>query len=62
MESKKSWEVYNNLIEKFGTEFEILLNVKKEALLSKKIENKLIPSVKGVIVKKSPIRKRFFQN
>ena len=42
MESKKSWEVYNNLIEKFGTEFEILLNVKKEALLSKKIENKLI--------------------
>ncbi len=33
LESKKTWEVYDALIAKFGNEFEILLNVKKEDLL-----------------------------
>lgn len=31
--SKKVWTIYNNLIEKFGNEFNILLNAKKEELL-----------------------------
>jgi uncharacterized protein (TIGR00375 family) len=30
--SKKTWQVYNQLIEKFGSEFEILLNASKEDL------------------------------
>ncbi len=32
--SKKTWAIYNSLIEKFGNEFNILLNVKKEGLLA----------------------------
>ena len=33
MASKKSWEVYNKLIEQFGNEFNILLNVSREKLM-----------------------------
>ena len=33
MASKKSWEVYNKLIEQFGNEFNILLNVSQEKLI-----------------------------
>jgi uncharacterized protein (TIGR00375 family) len=33
LESKKTWEVYNMLLEKFENEFHILLNVSKEELL-----------------------------
>jgi len=36
MESKKTWEVYNNLIELFGNEFNILLKVKREEFLGKR--------------------------
>ncbi len=34
MTSKKSWEAYNSLIKEFGSEFNILLNAKKERLIS----------------------------
>ncbi len=40
LESKKTWGIYNNLIERFGTEFNILLNVPEEELLSELQENK----------------------
>jgi len=33
LESKKTWEIYNKLIEKFKNEFNILLNVSKEELI-----------------------------
>lgn len=43
LESKKTWEVYNMLLEKFENEFHILLNVSKEELLKElKEEDKLI--------------------
>jgi uncharacterized protein (TIGR00375 family) len=43
LSSKKTWETYNKLIEKFENEFHILLNVSKEELiLELKDENKLI--------------------
>jgi uncharacterized protein (TIGR00375 family) len=32
LSSKRNWKIYNELIEKFGNEFNILLNVKKEEL------------------------------
>lgn len=38
MSSKKSWSIYNQLIEKFSSEFNILLNAKKEDII------KIIPS------------------
>ena len=41
MASKKSWGIYNNLIEKFGNEFNILMNVSKEEFLKKEIDEKL---------------------
>jgi uncharacterized protein (TIGR00375 family) len=40
--TKKTWDVYNNLIEKFGNEFNILLNISKEKLVEAKIDEKLI--------------------
>ena len=40
--SKGNWTVYNDIIEKFGNEFNILLHVKKEDMLSKEINLKLI--------------------
>jgi uncharacterized protein (TIGR00375 family) len=42
MASKKSWAVYNDLILKFGNEFNILLNVKKEDLIREELNEKLI--------------------
>ena len=40
--SKGNWEMYNSLIEKFGNEFNILLRVNKEDLISKEVKLKLI--------------------
>ena len=41
MASKKSWEIYNNLIEKFGNELNILMNVSKSEFLKNEIDEKL---------------------
>jgi len=41
IESKKTWEIYNKLIEESGTEFNILLNLAKEELIDKNIDAKL---------------------
>jgi len=40
--SKKTWGVYNNLIEKFKTEFNILLEVSEDDFIKAEIDNKLI--------------------
>jgi uncharacterized protein (TIGR00375 family) len=42
MASKKAWTIYNELISKFGNEFNILLNVKKEDLIHEKMNDILI--------------------
>ncbi len=42
LESKKTWEAYNLLIERFGKEFNILLNINKEELLQNKVDEKLV--------------------
>ncbi|MCW8965449.1 MAG: endonuclease Q family protein [Candidatus Pacearchaeota archaeon] len=42
MASKKIWSIYNPLIEKFGNEFNILLNVSHEDLEKEKVDEKLI--------------------
>ncbi|MFH1801714.1 MAG: endonuclease Q family protein [archaeon] len=42
LQSKKVWEVYNNLIEKFENEFNVLIDVSKEELAELKIDEKLI--------------------
>jgi len=42
MQNVKVWKIYDDLIFKFETEFNILLHVSKEELLIKKIDNKLI--------------------
>lgn len=42
LSTKKTWEVYNRLIEEFKTEFNILLHVTKEEMLDKQIDNSLI--------------------
>ncbi len=42
MQSKKVWEVYNNLIKNFKNEFNILLNISKEEMLEKEINKKLV--------------------
>jgi len=42
MQSKKVWGIYNSLIERFGNEFNILLNVSKEDFIREKINEKLI--------------------
>ncbi len=39
--AKGNWKIYNSLIEKFGNEFNILLNVTKEDLADKGIDEKL---------------------
>jgi len=39
LENKKTWEIYNNLIEKFENEFNILLNVSKENLINELKDN-----------------------
>ena len=42
MSSKKTWEVYNSLIDNFENEFNILLDVGKEKLLEKNFDEKLV--------------------
>ena len=39
---KKSWGIYNKLIEDFGNEFNILLNISKEEMTKKEVDSKLI--------------------
>jgi uncharacterized protein (TIGR00375 family) len=41
LEGKNVWKVYNSLIEEFGTEFNILLNISKEQFLGKNVDEKL---------------------
>jgi len=40
--AKKNWEIYNDLLEKFKSEFNILLNVDKKEFLNNNINEKLI--------------------
>jgi len=42
LESKNTWKEYNSLIEKFGNEFNILLNVSKEEFVRKEVSEKII--------------------
>ncbi len=42
MNSKKVWDVYNKLIEKFENEFNILLDISKEEFIRENIDEKLI--------------------
>jgi uncharacterized protein (TIGR00375 family) len=42
MQSKKVWAVYNNLIKEFKNEFNILLDISKEEMLAKEVDDKLI--------------------
>jgi len=42
LESKNTWKEYNSLIEKFGNEFNILLNVSKEEFAGKEVNEKII--------------------
>jgi len=42
VESKKTWEIYNSLINNFGNEFNILLYASKEEFLGKNVDEKLI--------------------
>jgi uncharacterized protein (TIGR00375 family) len=41
VESKRTWGIYNSLIENFGNEFNILLNASKKELLGKNTDEKL---------------------
>jgi uncharacterized protein (TIGR00375 family) len=41
LESKKTWEIYNSLIEAFGNELNILLNVSEEELIRKNFDSQL---------------------
>jgi len=47
MQSKKVWDVYNNLIKIFKNEFEILLHVSREEMIKENVDGKLI----GLILK-----------
>ena len=42
LEGKKTWSIYNSLIDNFNNEFNILFNVSKEDLIKLNFENKLI--------------------
>jgi uncharacterized protein (TIGR00375 family) len=42
MQSKKVWDIYNKLIGDFVNEFEILLNISREEMISKNVDGKLI--------------------
>lgn len=42
MATKKAWQIYDELIKKFGSEFNILLKVKKEELAREKVHERLI--------------------
>jgi len=41
-ETKKSWAIYDNLIALFGNELNILLNVSKDEMIKKKVDEKLV--------------------
>ena len=45
--SKGNWKIYNEMIEKFGTEFNILLDVSEKDFLEKEVNSKFI----GLIIK-----------
>ena len=40
--SKKTWDLYNNLIDKFDNEFNILLNISKDEMLNKNVDEGLV--------------------
>ncbi len=42
MATKKAWNVYNNLMKNFGNELNLLLNVNKEAMIKKEVDEKLM--------------------
>jgi uncharacterized protein (TIGR00375 family) len=42
IESKKTWDIYNSLINQFDNEFNILLNVSKEEFMKEDIDIKLV--------------------
>ncbi len=42
MQSRKVWEIYNNLIKEFGNEFNVLLDVSREKFINSNVENKLV--------------------
>ena len=42
MESTKAWEVYNSIIKEFDNEFNILMKVSEEKMLSKGFDEKLV--------------------
>lgn len=42
LSAQKTWQVYNNLIEKFGNEFNVLLNSSKEEMLNNGVEKRLV--------------------
>jgi len=42
MQSKGTWNIYNSLINNFGNEFNILLDISKEEFARKKIDEKLV--------------------
>ncbi|MCH7567886.1 MAG: DNA helicase UvrD [Nanoarchaeota archaeon] len=42
LSSKKSWEIYNFLINDFDNEFNILLNISNEEMIRKKVDEKLV--------------------
>jgi uncharacterized protein (TIGR00375 family) len=45
MISKKAWSIYNGLIEKFGNEFNILLDVSREELLKEKVDLLMVEQI-----------------
>ena len=42
IDTKKTWDVYKNLISKFKTEFNILLNISERELLENSVDKKLV--------------------
>lgn len=42
LSSKANWEIYNKLIEKFGSEFNVLLHVEKEGFVEKEVNARLV--------------------
>ncbi len=40
--SKRNWKIYNEIIDNFGSEFDVLLNVPREELLENEINGKLV--------------------
>lgn len=43
--SKKNWEIYNDLIDKFQNELNILINIEKKELIDNKVNEKLVDLV-----------------